>query len=114
MPEKHYHVFTAPADGPARCFTCRSTDVFNTREAALKWATRQRASERRFVRRCAGGTICPGDQVPGHGERPPLPQPRPRKPRTPARVTRIRNRIAGLSSVELTSLELFLDRLGRQ
>ncbi len=108
MDIKHYHVFCAPADGPAKCFTCRATDVFSSREAAQKWAAKQRPSGRRFVRSCTGGPSCPGSAMPEAGERPSLPQPKPRKPRPNARVRRLRKAIDVMTPAQLQTLDDYI------
>lgn len=108
MAEKHYHAFLGPAEGPVRFFSCRASDVFNTREAAQKWAEAQRPAGRRIIRQCDGGQRCPGREVPSQGERLPAPTPRPRRRRS-ARLVRLRKRLDELQPRELADLEAWLD-----
>lgn len=109
MDGPHWHVWCAPALGPSRAFTTRSGDVFNSREAANKWARGQRAAaSRRIIRQCDGGDACPGAQLPP--ERTPLPPPRPRR-RRPARLARLRSRLDGLDAEALAAVEALLDDL---
>lgn len=102
----HFHAYIAPAEGSARAFTCRSSDVFASRAAAAKWAASQRPPARRVVRQCDGGPTCPGSELPA--ERLPLPAPRARRRRS-ARLVRLRQRLDRLDAAELAAIEAFLD-----
>ena len=92
-----------------RAFTSRSSDVFASREAAFKWARRQRPASRRIVRQCAGEDGCPGATLPPM--RVPLPPPRPRQRRS-ARLLRVRRALDGLDAADLVAIESLIARLG--
>ena len=104
---RHFHAFLAPAAGSARAFTCRSSDVFNSREAAHKWAELLRPSARRLVRQCAGAETCPGAELPPERE---PPRERPPRHRRSARLTRLRKRLDALDGSDvLARVEALLD-----
>lgn len=116
MSDVHYHVYAASADGPVRGFVTRASDVFNTREAAQKWAAAQRPVGRRLVRRCPGGPLCPGTSwlLNGHHStpRPGLPAPRPdSERRRSARLVRLRQRLDEMDAARLAELETWLNEL---
>ena len=92
---KHYHVYLAMPEYPTRALMTRTTDVFRTKAAAFNWA-RSWPSDYRIVRQCEGGRGCTGSEIPRHGERPPLPAYRRRKPRKrrPAALRRLEARLA--------------------
>lgn len=106
---KHFHVYASPAEGPIRQFSTRSGDTFATRQAAHAWASKQRSPERRVIRACSGGIGCPAMAVPEHGQRLPLPTPRPKRPRRSARLVRLRRRLDQLGPRLLADLEAWLD-----
>ena len=107
--DRHFHVYCAVGAGAVRAFTSRSSDVFASREAAFKWARRQRPASRRIVRQCAGEDGCPGATLPP--VRVPLPPPRPRQRRS-ARLLRVRRALDGLDATDLVAVESLIARLG--
>ena len=108
---KHFHVYASPAEGPIRQFSTRSGDTFATKQAAHAWASKQRSPERRVIRACSGGNGCPAEAVPEHGQRLPLPVPRPKRPRRSARLVRIRKHLDVLDARSLIELEAWLAAL---
>ena len=99
---EHYHVYTSQPDYPRRAFMTRSSDVFRTRAAANDWA-RHWPADYRIVRKCEGGRGCPGDAIPEHGQRVPLPEFRRRRPRKrrSARLVELRRALDELPPAEL-------------
>ena len=106
--DRHFHVYCAVGAGPVRAFTSRSSDVFASREAATKWARRQRPASRRVVRQCVGGDGCPGSELPA--ARVPLPPPRSRQRRS-ARLLRLRRTLDDLDAAGLVAVEGLVARL---
>ncbi len=109
---KHYHVYLAQPDYPLRALMTRASDVFRTRPAAKAWAQHWPAAYR-LVRQCEGGRGCPGDAIPEHGQREPLPEFRRRKPRArrPARLVRLRNALDGLDAAALARIEALIEEV---
>lgn len=114
MAEKHFHVYSAAAQGPIKAYTTRASDTFRTRAAAQKWASSQRSGRRKVIRQCEGGPECPGAEIDSwERDRPPLPQTKARRGRRRSKqLTRLRVRLDAMAPAELATLEGWLDSAG--